>query len=31
MYKCQANNDHFTKYMNLNIAMDALTYQIELS
>ena len=26
-----ANNDQFTRYMNRNVAMHALTYQIDLS
>ena len=33
MHKCPANNDEFTTYVNelWNIAVDALTSQIELS
>ena len=31
IHRCTASNDQFTWYMNLNIGMHALTYQIELS
>ena len=31
MHKCPANNDQFTRQMNWNIAMNALTSQIELN